>query len=120
MSNSPTFLSVLIQAQYECFAESSLSNVRTLFTPKDIQQNAANAGWEIINEKTIDSAHLQDGKWEIDATLIDYKNLIESADHLPAKYKALIQSEMYLLEDVRNQSKVQSMNTYAFTAKVGE
>ncbi|WP_277584859.1 class I SAM-dependent methyltransferase [Psychrobacillus antarcticus] len=116
----PHFLSVLIQAQYECFAESSLSNVRTLFTPKDIQQIAGNASWEIISEKTIDSTHLQDGKWEIDATLTDYKELIESDSHLPAKYKALIQSEMYLLEDVRNQSKVPSMNTYAFIAKAGE
>jgi len=116
----PHFLSVLVQAQFECFAESSLSNVRTLFTPKDIQQIAEDAGWEIVTEKTIDSTHLQDGKWEIESTLTDYKELIETADHLPVKYKALLQSEISLLEDAKDQNKVISMNTYAFTAKQGE
>lgn len=113
----PHFLSILIQAQYACFAESSLSNVRTLFTPKDIQEIAKKAGWEILAENTIDSTHLQDGKWEIDSTITDYKALFESADHLPAKYKALIQSEMHLLEEAIIQHKIASMNTYAFIAR---
>lgn len=116
----PHFLSVLIQAQYECFVENSLVNVRTLFTPKDIQQIAEKAGFEITTEKIIDSTHLQDGKWEIEYTLTDYKELIEAADHLPIKYKALIQSEMHLLEEARSQNKYTSLNTYAFTARKGE
>jgi len=117
----PHLLSVLIQAQYECFVENSLSNVRTLFTQKDIQQIAEDAGWEIITEKTIDSTHLQDGKWEIEYTLTDCKESIKTTDHqLSEKYKALIQSEIYLLEDARDQNKTTSMNTYAFIAKAGE
>lgn len=116
----PHFLSVLIQAQYECFVENSLANVRTLFTPKDIQQIAEKAGFEITTEKIIDSTRLQDGKWEIDYTLTDYKESIEATDHLPIKYRALIQSEMHLLEEARSQNKYTSLNTYAFTAIKGE
>ncbi|WP_255452420.1 methyltransferase domain-containing protein [Sporosarcina sp. ANT_H38] len=45
------FLAVLIQSQYECFKESSLSNVRTLFTPADIKRAVENVGWTIKNDK---------------------------------------------------------------------
>ena len=107
----PHFLSVLIQAQYECFKESSLSNIRTLFTPQDIQIIAENAGWKITAEKTIDSAHLQDGKWETQHVLADYKEELDSTVHFPDKFKALIQSEIHLLETASNQGDVKSMST---------
>ncbi|WP_391119572.1 class I SAM-dependent methyltransferase [Psychrobacillus sp. L3] len=113
----PHFLSVLIQAQYECFKESSLSNVRTLFTPKDIQNIVESAGWQVVAEKTIDSSQLQDGKWEIENTLASYKEELQSTNHLPHKFQALIQSEIYLLEAARNQDNVKSMSTYTFLAK---
>lgn len=56
----PHLLAVLIQAQYECFKKDSNSNVRTLFTPKDIQNLVEFAGWQIVSEKVIDSSFLQD------------------------------------------------------------
>ncbi|WP_391207022.1 class I SAM-dependent methyltransferase [Psychrobacillus sp. L4] len=113
----PHFLSVLIQAQYECFKESSLSNVRTLFTPKDIQSIAESAGWQIEAEKTTDSSQLQDGKWEIENTLASYEEVLQAANHLPHKFQALIQSEIYLLEAASSQGNVKSMSTYTFLAK---
>lgn len=113
----PHFLSVLIQAQYECFKESSLSNVRTLFTPKDIQQIAENAGWKIKSETVIDSSHLQDGQWEMEYTLTDYKEEIKASNHLPTKFKALIQSEIHLLKTTSNENNVKSMDTYIFIAE---
>lgn len=113
----PHFLSVLIQAQYECFKESSLSNIRTLFTPMDIQTIVKSAGWQISAETIIDSSKLQDGKWEMEYILADYKNELESAKHLPTKYKALIQSEIHLLEAASNQGSIKSMSTYTFLAK---
>ena len=113
----PHFLSVLIQAQYECFKENSLSNIRTLFTPMDIKTIAENAGWKIVAENTIDSSQLQDGKWEMEYVLADYKNELEFAENLPTKFKALIQSEIYLLEAASNQGNVKSMSTYTFLAK---
>ncbi|MEI4769120.1 methyltransferase domain-containing protein [Psychrobacillus sp. FJAT-51614] len=112
----PHFLSVLIQAQYECFKESSLSNIRTLFTPKDMQDIAERAGWEVIGDAIIDSSQLQDGKWEMEFVLSDYKKEIQSVD-LPAKLKSLIQSEVNLLEAVSNQDDVNSLFTYTFIAK---
>lgn len=113
----PHFLSVLIQAQYECFKESSLSNIRTLFTPIDVQRIAKNAGWEITLEKSIDSSNLQDGKWEMKHILNNYKKEIELATHLPEKFRALIQSELYLLEAASNTENIPSMFTYTFLAK---
>ncbi len=113
----PHFLSVLIQAQYECFKENSISNIRTLFTPKDIQIIAEKAGWQFIAEETIDSSHLQDGKWETQQTLADYEQELQIANHLPPKFKALIQSEINLLETIGKKNDVRSMATYTFLAK---
>ena len=113
----PHFLSVLIQAQYECFKESSLSNVRTLFTPKDLQNIAERAGWQITAETTLDSSQLQDGKWEIEYTLAEYKEELNLVDHLPSKFTALLHSEIQLLESARNYGNVKSMSTYTFLAK---
>nr|WP_240793371.1 methyltransferase domain-containing protein [Psychrobacillus vulpis] len=113
----PHFLSVLIQAQYECFKENSFSNIRTLFTPIDIQTIAKSAGWNILTENTIDSSQLQDGKWEIEQTLLDYEKELLVVDNLPAKFKALFQSQIYLLEAAINRNEIKSMSTYAFAAK---
>ena len=113
----PHFLAVLIQSQYECFKESSLSNVRTLFTPMDVKRIAKSAGWTITNEETIHSPQLQDGEWEIDMTLTDYKEEIQTLVHLPDKLVALIQSEVDLLEEARKNHQVVPMSTYIFSAK---
>lgn len=113
----PHFLSVLIQAQYECFKESSLSNVRTLFTPKDLQNIAERAGWKITAETILDSSQLQDGKWEVEYTIAAYKEELNLVDHLSSKFTALLHSEIHLLESARTRGKVKSMSTYTFLAK---
>ena len=113
----PHFLAVLIQSQYESFKESSLSNVRTLFTPMDVRRIAESAGWTITDEQSIDSPQLQDGEWEIDMVLTEYRREIQSLVHLPDKLLALIQSEVGLLEAAREQHGVKPLSTYAFSAK---
>ena len=112
----PHFLAILLQAQYECFKENSLSNVRTLFTPNDIQTIAANTGWTIVADESIASTKLQDAKWEIDQTLTDYDFEFGEIKNLPEKLQTLIKSEVYLLEESIKGVNVKPMSTYAFIA----
>jgi SAM-dependent methyltransferase len=113
----PHFLSVLIQAQYECFKTTSLSNVRTLFTPNDIKDIAESAGWTIIAEKSINSPELQDGKWEIEQVLTNFHEELKTVEHMPAKMAALIESQIILLESAIITTAIKPMSTYAFTAE---
>jgi len=116
MAQYPHSLAVLIQAQYECFKKSSLSNVRTLFTPMDVRRIAESAGWTITNEQSIDSPLLQDGEWEIDMVLTAYKEEIQKLVHLPDKLTSLIQSEVSLLEEAYEEHGVKPLSTYVFSA----
>ncbi|MBO0601750.1 class I SAM-dependent methyltransferase [Sporosarcina sp. E16_3] len=113
----PHFLAVLIQSQYECFKESSLSNVRTLFTPADVKRAVENVGWTITNEQSIHSTQLQDAKWEIAMTLADYKEEINNLVDLPGKLKSLIQSEVMLLEEAQKNHAIKPLSTYVFIAE---
>ena len=116
MAQYPHFLAVLIQAQYECFKESSLSNVRTLFAPMDVGRIAASAGWTITNEQSVESPQLQDGEWEIDMVLTAYKEEIQTLVDLPDKLKSLIQSEVSLLGEAYEKHGVKPLSTYVFSA----
>ncbi|CAM3278038.1 class I SAM-dependent methyltransferase [Filibacter tadaridae] len=113
----PHFLAVLIQSQYECFKESSLSNIRTLFTPADIKRILKNASWTIVDEQSIYSPDLQDGKWEIDMTVDDYKTEIGVLVDVPGKLKALIESEVGLLEEAQKNHTVKPLSTYVCIAQ---
>lgn len=113
----PHFLAVLIQSQYECFKESSLSNIRTLFTPMDIKRVVENAGWTIVNEQSVHSPKLQDAEWEIAMTVADYKEEINNLVDLPGKLKSLIQSEVILLEEAQKNHAIKPMSTYVFIAE---
>ncbi|PUB11150.1 class I SAM-dependent methyltransferase [Paenisporosarcina sp. OV554] len=113
----PHFLSVLIQAQYECFKTSSLSNVRTLFTPQDIRKIAESAGWDITAEKSINSPELQDGKWEIEQVLANFHEELKTVENMPAKMATLIKSQINLLESAIITTAIKPMSTYTFTAE---
>jgi ubiquinone/menaquinone biosynthesis C-methylase UbiE len=113
----PHFLAVLIQAQYECFKENSLSNVRTLFTANDLKDLAERAGWSIIKEQSILSNTLQDGEWEVANTLNNFQLDLEKIDNMPLKLKSLIQSEVTILKEVIKTTEIKPMSTYAFIAE---
>lgn len=113
----PHFLAVLIQSQYECFKESSLSNVRTLFTPADVKRAVENVGWTITNEQSIHSPQLQDAEWEIAMTVSDYKGEINKLVDLPGKLTSLIQSEVMLLEEAQRNHAIKPLSTYVFSAE---
>ena len=113
----PHLLSVLIQAQYECYKTTSLSNVRTLFTPQDIKRIAETAGWTIVAEKSINSPDLQDGKWEIEQVLTNFQDELKMVDNMPPKMVTLINSQINLLESSIVTKEIKPMSTYAFTAE---
>lgn len=98
MYQLPHFMAMLIQAQYECFKENSQSNLRTLFTPIDFKTLAKNAGWNIVSEKVIPSADMQDSQWEMDITLNDHQSELQAINNMPDKFKSLIKSQVTLLE----------------------
>lgn len=113
----PHLLSVLIQAQYECFKTTSLSNVRTLFTPQDIKNITESTGWTIVAEKSINSPELQDGKWEIEQVLTNFHNELKMVDNMPPKMATLIKSQINLLESAIVTKAIKPMSTYAFRAE---
>ena len=113
----PHLLSVLIEAKYPCVEPTSLSNVRTLFTPQDIKSIAETAGWTIVAEKSINSPKLQDGKWEIEQVLTNFHDEVKMVDNMPSKMATLINSQINLLESSIVAKEIKPMSTYAFTAE---
>lgn len=113
----PHLLAVLIQAKYECFKENSTANIRTLFTVDDIHRVAAEAGWSIEREQSIESVQLQDGQWETDMVLNTYEDELDALFDVPDKLRSLIESEVRMLEhSVQQTDVIGSMATYVFVA----
>lgn len=112
----PHLLAVLIQAQYESFKNSSESNVRTLFTPSDIQRFVQQAGWTLVQEASISSPELQDGQWEVDKVLLDAEEELQGLPHLPGKSLDLLRSQILMLKDSAAGRDIQSLPVYAFSA----
>ncbi|MGE6257082.1 class I SAM-dependent methyltransferase [Heyndrickxia sporothermodurans] len=113
----PHFLSILIQAQYECFKSESYANVRTLFTPDDVKMAAEKAGWNVTVEQSINSPELQDGKWEVEETLAAYEEELQMAEGMPDKLKTLIKSEVGLLRAALEKNNIQSLSSFALIAE---
>ncbi|MGG0662779.1 class I SAM-dependent methyltransferase [Viridibacillus arvi] len=108
----PHFLAVLIQAQYEVFKETSISNIRTLFTAEDIKKIIQQTGWKIQKENIIYSPELQDGEWEVDFTIQDYASELMAVDYIPEKLVLLLQSEILILKEAIQKNAIKSMSTY--------
>jgi SAM-dependent methyltransferase len=113
----PHFLSILIQAQYECLKKNSFSNVRTLFTPMDAKEIAKSSGWNVIAEKSFPSSELQDAEWEIEHTLNHFEEELAAIKSMPMKLENLIRSEIKLLGDSVGENSPLSMSTYSFVAR---
>lgn len=113
----PHFLSVLIQAQYEVFKEKSEANVRTLFTPAELQQLITDAGWTITAERSIHSPDLQDGEWEVQQLLADFGAETEALETMPDKLKTLLEAEMNLLKHATATTGISPLAAFALTAE---
>ena len=112
----PHLLATLIQAQYEVYKENSSSNLRTFMTPSDVKTIAKETGWTITGEQMISSPDFQDAQWEVSMTLKDGPIQLAELNHLPAKLKSLLQSELDLLEESAQTKTLQPMSTFAFIA----
>lgn len=113
----PHLLAILIQAQYEAFKQDSESNIRTLFTPQDIRLIVEEAGWSYIDDTTIDSPNLQDGKWEIDMVLSGIHEELEQLENMPKKQMELILSELSMLKTFVETNDVRPLSVYSLVAR---
>ncbi|MDW0116560.1 methyltransferase domain-containing protein [Sporosarcina thermotolerans] len=113
----PHLQAVLIQAHYECFKESSLANVRTLFTPADCLRIAKDAGWTVAREQIIQSPDLQDGQWEVAMTLKEYEGEINRLEVVPDKLRSLLHSEVELLKAAKEKVVIEPLSVFAFVAE---
>lgn len=69
-SAQPHVLAALTQAALECRKPTSLSNVRTVLSPKRLTELALAAGWHLETESRVQSGDaLLDGQWEVSACL---------------------------------------------------
>jgi len=69
-SAQPHVLAALTQAALECRKPKSISNVRTVLSPKRLVALALEAGWKMENETRVQCGEgLLDGQWEVQACL---------------------------------------------------
>jgi hypothetical protein len=113
----PHLLSILIQAQYESLKQNSESNIRSLFTPNDIKNICEVSGWTVINETTIFSPKLQDGRWEVNKTLVDIDIELNNIENMPSKLNGLIRSEVKMLEESITSNEIKPLSILAFVAE---
>lgn len=112
----PHFLAALIQAQYESFKTDSLSNIRTLFTAEDIKQALERNGWLIEKETSILSSDLQDGDWEVDMVISDLKDELQTVEGIPDKFKALLYSQVNMLEAAAQAHSIKPLSVFTLVA----
>lgn len=66
----PHVLAALAQAALECRKSISVSNVRTVLSPKRLKDLAEEAGWKLESEKKVQpNKGVLDGQWEVAACL---------------------------------------------------
>ena len=87
-----------------------------LFTPADSMRIAREAGWKIGQEDIIHSPDLQDGQWEVEMTLEEFEGEIKQVE-VPDKLKALLHSEMELLQASFTNGAIQPLSVFAFVAE---
>lgn len=69
-SAQPHVLAALAQAALECRKSQSISNVRTVLSPKKLTELALVAGWQLESEARMEAGEgLLDGQWEVSACL---------------------------------------------------
>lgn len=78
-SAQPHVLAALAQAALECRKPKSISNVRTVLSPKRLTELALAAGWQLEGESRVQAEEgLLDGQWEVSACLSSsFKKQIE-------------------------------------------
>lgn len=109
--------SIMIQALCASFKTIDTSNVRTLFTPNDIQKAITDAGWNISKETELFSSNLQDGQWEADMTCSLYPKVIKEISSMPQKMKDLLLSQIIDLNIAVENGGIKPLSVYVLVAE---
>ena len=112
----PHWSAVMIQALCSSFGINPTMNIQTLFTPTDISELVQKANWICETKQSIaDTVHLQDGKWEVSATITQYPLLIEKAQNIPLTLKHMLLSQIKELGNVEKNS-IMPLNAFVLSA----
>jgi len=108
-------LAVVIQGQVEAFRQDSSSNIRTPATREALEELLRDSGWDELQAATIDSAGLQDARWEIEECLRSTAR--HAADlGLPPRFLSILDTELGLLRGTVAAHGAKSLNSFAILA----
>lgn len=109
------FLAVLIQGQIEAYKPESESNIRTPLSRGMLRSLLSESGWQVIQEATLDSSELDDGKWEVQACL--KVSASEAKLHLPPRLQGFVGTQVDALCAVSAQTPAGSLTSYSLIAE---
>jgi SAM-dependent methyltransferase len=112
----PHLLAVLIQGQIGVFKPRSGNNARTLMTRNMLEELLLESGWSVVNRRTIDTAGLQNGNWEISNCLATSEKEAEVLD-VPAKFRQYIKTQTDLLAHLAGNGGSRPLATYSIVAE---
>jgi SAM-dependent methyltransferase len=112
----PHLLAVLIQGQIGVFKPRSGINARTVLTRNMMEELLSEAGWNIVARRTIDTAGLQNGNWEVSNCLTTSEKEAEVLD-VPIKYRQYIKTQTDLLAHMAGNGGSRSLSTYSIVAE---
>lgn len=113
MEQLPHLKAVMVQAVCESFLESGYSNVRTLYTPRDIHRAVEESGWVTQKAGMIHSPDMQDGRWEVLAAIERYADIQRGIAGMPEKLRQLLCVQ---IEELRQAGATVPLPVYALTA----
>ena len=113
----PHLLAVLVQGAIEAFRPESTSNVRTPLGRAALKELLREAGWIVVQERSVDSAELQDARWEIAACLSAFREE-GGRGRLPPRLSALLGAGVEALQAMPEGRR--SLPSYAIVAARGE
>jgi hypothetical protein len=108
-------LAVLIQGHIEAYNAAGDANVRTPFSKTRLKQLLQETGWIVSSEAVIDTAELQDARWEIDTCLASSMQAAERLD-MPPKIRQLLRSQVDVLRLVAAKGQNRPLPSYALVA----
>lgn len=105
---------VTIQATCESFKMHTISNVRTMIYPSEIEKATIESGWIVTDTTSIYSPQMQDGKWEVNTAINLYPDAINQLDNMPNKLKSLLLAQ---IEELKSNRGNKPMGVFGLVAK---
>lgn len=113
MEQVPHMLAALIQGRRQAFQPNPRGNIRALAARVRVKELIAAAGWSIGDETTVDTSGMQDGAWEVAASLDETGDRV-----LPPAVAALAAAERETLRSLAAaRSPLLALDAYALVAE---